>query len=92
LEKQEQFLSIRERHYRDVFVLNKNFHNKEKLYQYILKKFGEANSNVKNEAEKLYPELVLIDFAQIMIDCIFSDESNLLPYTDEIFHRLTNLA
>jgi hypothetical protein len=86
------FIDVGAVHYRDVSVLNKNFSNKEKLYQCILKKFGEANSNVKNETQKLYPELVLKEFVQIMTDHISSDESNLSPHVDEIFHRLTNLT
>jgi hypothetical protein len=85
-------IDLGERHYRDMSVLNKNFHNKEKLYQCILKKFEEANSNVKNETEKFYPELVLKKLVQIMTDCISSDESNLSPYANEFFDRLTNLT
>jgi hypothetical protein len=46
---------------------------------------------VKNETRKFYPELVLKELAQFMINCISSDESNLFPHANEIFHRLTNL-
>jgi hypothetical protein len=42
-------INLGEGHYRDVSVLNKKFSNKEKLYQYILEKFREANSMIKNE-------------------------------------------
>jgi hypothetical protein len=47
---------------------------------------------MKNETRNFYPELVLKELAHIMTDCISSDETNLPPHADKIFHRLTNLT
>jgi hypothetical protein len=47
---------------------------------------------VKNETRKFYPELVLRELARIMTDCISSNENNLSPHANEIFHRLIDLT